>query len=52
MKRFVIIFEKDFKVTKQMVFARSFREACERLDCIMFAWNLSADDIIAVKEYA
>ena len=52
MKRFVIVFEKNFKITKQMVFAKSFREACERLDCIMFAWNLKADDIREIKEYA
>jgi hypothetical protein len=52
MKRFVFVFEKDHKVTKQMVFAKSFREACERVDAIMFAWNLNPQDIMEVREYA
>lgn len=52
MKRFVFVFEKDNKVNKQMVFAKTFREACERVDHIMFAWNLNPQDIKEVREYA
>jgi len=52
MKRFVFIFEQGDKITKQMVFAKTFREACERLDSIMFAWNLKADNLKEVEEYA
>jgi hypothetical protein len=52
MKRFVFVFEQGDKTTKQMVFAKTFREACERLDAIMFAWNLKTDDLKEVKEYA
>ena len=52
MKRFVFVFEKDSKINKQMVFAPTFREACERIDSIIFAWNLNPQDIKEVKEYA
>lgn len=52
MKRFVFVFEKDSKINKQMVFAKTFAEACERINHIVFAWNLNPQDIKEVKEYA
>jgi hypothetical protein len=54
MKRFVFVIEKDpvsLATDKQMVFAQDFRAACERIQDILFAWNINAESIKEVQEY-
>jgi hypothetical protein len=54
MKRFVFVIETDpvsMKTDKQMVFAKDFRAACERVQDIMFAWDIKVENIKEVQEY-
>jgi hypothetical protein len=55
MKRFVFVIEVDpvsLRTEKQMVFAKDFRAACERIDSILFAWNVNPNNIKEIQEYA
>ena len=55
MKRFVFVIEVDpvsLRTEKQMVFAKDFRAACERVDSILFAWNVNPSNIKEIQEYA
>ena len=55
MKRFEFVILKDkitLKTERQLVFASSFEEACERVSQILFAWNIDLDNLMEIREYA